>query len=59
MFTPDANGDYSKGTIRTILGTPYSNKVLPYPNGIELAADGKTFYYLENGGKIRKVSYVR
>lgn len=59
MFTPDANGDYSKGTIRTILGTPYSNAVLPYPNGIELAADGKTFYYLENGGKIRKVSYVR
>ena len=59
MFTPDANGDYSKGTIRTILGTPYSTSVLPYPNGIELAADGKTLYYLENGGKIRKVSYVK
>lgn len=59
MFIPDANGDYSKGTIRTIVGTPYDKTVLDYPNGIALAADGKTLYYAENAGQIRKVSYVK
>ena len=59
MFVPDANGDYSKGTIRTIVGTPYDDTVLNYPNGIALAADGKTLYYAENAGQIRKVSYVK
>ena len=32
MFVPDSNGDYSKGTIRTIYGTPYSTTPLAYPN---------------------------
>lgn len=59
MFEPGPNGDYSKGTIRTIVGTPYVNTVLNYPNGIALAADGKTLYYAENSGQIRKVSYVK
>jgi hypothetical protein len=56
-FKPDANGDYTKGTIETILGTPYDSKVIPYPNGIAFAADGKTLYYLENGGQVRKIYY--
>lgn len=51
-FKPGANGDYSKGTIETILGVPYDSKVLPYPNDIALAMDGKTLYYLDNSGKI-------
>ncbi len=57
IFKPDANGDYSKGTIETILGVPYDSTVLPYPNDIALAADGKTLYYLDNGGKICKIYY--
>ena len=57
VFRPAADGDYSKGTIETILGIPYDSKVLPYPNDIALAADGKTLYYLENGGMIRKLFY--
>ena len=57
VFRPTADGDYSKGTIETILGIPYDSKVLPYPNDIALAADGKTLYYLENGGMIRKLFY--
>lgn len=59
MFIPDSNGDYSKGTIKTIAGTPYDTSVLPYPNGLALAADGKTLYYLENSGELRKVYYVQ
>ena len=57
IFRPDANGDYSKGTIETILGVPYDATVLPYPNDIALAADGKTLYYLDNGGKVCKIYY--
>lgn len=57
MFKPGPNGDYSKGTIETILGTPYDNTVLPYPNGIALGPDGKTLYYLENSGMVRKIFY--
>lgn len=56
-FKPDADGDYSKGTIETISGVPYDAKVLPYPNGIALAADGKTLYYVENNGTLCKVYY--
>ena len=56
-FKPGANGDYTKGTIETIAGIPYNTTVLPYPNGIALAADGKTLYYCDNGGKICKVYY--
>ena len=59
MFVPDANGDYSKGTIRTIAGKPYDTTVLNYPNGLALAADGKTLYFADNGGKICKLSYVK
>ena len=57
MFKPDASGDYSKGTIETILGVPYDSTVLPYPNDIALASDGKTLYYLDNSGKICKLYY--
>lgn len=56
-FKPDSAGDYSKGTIETILGIPYDTSVLPYPNGIALGADGKTLYYLENGGMVCKIYY--
>lgn len=59
MFVPDANGDYSKGTIRTIAGKPYDTTVLNYPNGLALAADGKTLYFTDNAGKICKLSYVK
>lgn len=54
---PAVDGDYSKGTIETILGVPYDAKILPYPNDIALAADGKTLYYLDNKGLICKVYY--
>lgn len=57
-FEPDPNGDYSKGTIRTIVGKPYDGSVLPYPNGLAFAPDGKTLYYVENGGQIRRITYV-
>ena len=56
-FKPDANGDYTKGTIETIAGVPYNTTILPYPNGIALTADGKTLYYCDNSGKICKVYY--
>ena len=56
MFTPDANGDYSKGTIKTIVGNPYDNSILPYPNGIALAADGQTLYVVDNTGKLFKIA---
>ncbi len=56
-FRPAVDGDYSKGTIETILGVPYDAKTLPYPNDIALAADGKTLYYLDNKGLICKVYY--
>lgn len=59
MFVPDANGDYSKGTIRTIAGKPYDATVLNYPNGLALSADGKTLYFADNGGKIGKVYYQK
>ena len=59
MFVPDSNGDYSKGTIRTIYGTPYSTTPLAYPNGLALGTDGKTLYYTENAGKICKLTYVK
>ncbi len=57
VFRPDTNGDYSTGTIETILGIPYDSSVLPYPNDIALAADGKTLYYLDNDGKVCKIYY--
>ena len=57
IFKPDADGDYSKGTIETILGVPFDSSVLNYPNDIALAADGKTLYHLDNGGKICKIYY--
>ncbi len=56
-FRPDASGDYSKGTIETILGVPYNSSVLSYPNGIALDADGKTLYSLDNSGKLCKIYY--
>ena len=56
-FKPDANGDYTKGTIETIAGVPYNTTILPYPNGIALSADGQTLYYCDNSGKICKVYY--
>lgn len=56
-FTPDADGDYSKGTIMTIAGNPYDTGVINYPNGIALASDGKTLYFTDNGGKICKIYY--
>jgi sugar lactone lactonase YvrE len=59
MFVPDINGDYSKGTIRTIAGKPYDSTVLNYPNGLAFAADGKTLYFVDNGAKVGKVYYQK
>lgn len=54
-FSPDQYGDYANGTIKTIAGRPFDERVLSYPNGIALGSDGKTVYFLENNGKICKM----
>ena len=67
-FTPDENGDYSKGTISTIVGQPYVAVVKDgvgtaatfyYPAGLCLAPDGKTLYMVDGttNGTVRKIFY--
>jgi sugar lactone lactonase YvrE len=67
-FTPDENGDYSKGTISTIVGQPYVTVVKDgvgtaatfyYPAGLCLAPDGKTLYMIDGtgNGTVRKIFY--
>ena len=67
MFYPDAKGDYSKGTIKTIVGTAYSAGTtdgfglaakLKSPTGLALGPDGKILYLLD-WGTMRKVSFVK
>jgi sugar lactone lactonase YvrE len=67
MFYPDANGDYTKGTIKTILGTAYSagttdgvglTAKLKLPTGLALAPDGKALYLLDYG-TMRKITFVK
>lgn len=69
IFKPDASGDYSKGSIKTIMGQPYTLKhndgigteaTFVYPNGIALAEDGETLYMIDGTGKgtVRKLTFV-
>ena len=68
-FRPDASGDYSKGTIKTIIGTPYTTvckdgvageATFAYPEGMALAADGKTLFVIDGttNGTVRKMTFV-
>ena len=67
MFYPDENGDYTKGTIKTIVGTAYTAGTtdgvglaakLKSPTGLALGPDGKTLYLLDYG-TMRKITFVK
>lgn len=69
-FRPGPGGDYSKGTITTIVGKAYDNSKghqdglssvarLVYPNGICFGPDEKTLYLIDGSANvtIRKIYY--
>ena len=66
-FSPDADGDYSKGTISTLCGAYFSSGVddgtdnqarLKYPGGIALCDDGLLFIDGTSNGTVRKVTFA-